>query len=64
VPIKSPEFPDYDQTVQVEPPAAVKGGTLRAEAVIISLTSRTAVVRVDVTKDGTAVVQHRVRSLL
>lgn len=34
---------------------AVKGGTLRAEAVIISLTSRTAVVRVDVTNDGTAV---------
>ena len=32
--------------------SAVKGGTLRAEATIVSMTKRTAVVQVDVTNDG------------
>lgn len=32
--------------------AAVRGGTLRAEATIIAMTRRTAVVQVDVTNDG------------
>jgi 1,4-dihydroxy-2-naphthoyl-CoA hydrolase len=32
--------------------AAVRGGTLRAEATIVSMTKRTAVVQVDVTNDG------------
>lgn len=32
--------------------AAVRGGTVRAEAVIVSMTKRTAVVQVDVTNDG------------
>jgi 1,4-dihydroxy-2-naphthoyl-CoA hydrolase len=35
--------------------AAVRGGTLRAEATIVSMTKRTAVVQVDVTNDGRAV---------
>ena len=33
--------------------AAVRGGTLRAEATIISMTKRTAVVQIEVTNDGT-----------
>lgn len=32
--------------------SAVRGGTLRAEAIIVSMTKRTAVVQVEVTNDG------------